>query len=266
MNETTLAGETLNRDAWLLGHEITPNLEKALTPEVIAHYRQRKAEIIPAIQRGFTLPNVTLSAAPVPLAGYQIEETDCFLWLGYMEKFAKEYFGSKVILRDIFPLPATLPWKQVLPIFDPGLTNREMVNKALKARKLDVYEETDVMQYAGAQKGVPTVYLVERDLRPTEATMGLPPKFARHWFAGRQTRPLTLRAYGIGMSLEHEVEQQFLDPQTFSWFPENTLPGGGVADGGYNPDNRRVRFRWGGPDYGYGRCGFREAIVLTLKS
>lgn len=271
MSETTLAGNTLNRDAWLLGHEITPNIEQALSPEEIAHYRQRKAEIVPALQRGFTLPNsVPLSAAPVPITGYPIEETDCFLYLGHMEKFAKERFGAKVILRDLFPLPAMLPWKQVLPIFDPGLTNREMVDKALKARKMVVYEETDVMEYAGAQADGPKLYLIDRtpregSLRPTEATMGLPPKFARKWFAGRQTKPLALRPYGIGMSLVNEVEEQFLDPETFTWFPENTLPDGGVAYGRYNPDRREVRFYWYIADDESARSGFREAIVLTLK-
>lgn len=263
MSETTFS-----RDAWLLGNEALPNFEAAgLSQEVIAFHREHKDQIIPAIRRGFVLPGtITPSAVSVETVGYPIEETDCFQWLGHMEKFAKDYFKAKVTLRDMFPLPARLPWKQVLPIFNPGLTNREMVDKALKSRKLSVYESVDVMKYCGSGASAPGLCIIERFARPTLSTMGLPPKFAKNWFAGRQTVPLNLCGYGIGMSLWHEVEEQFLDPQTATWFPGNTLSDGDVAYGDYDPGCGKVEFFCNDSDDEYDSFGFREAICLKPKA
>lgn len=263
MSETTFS----NKEAWLLGHEALPNFEKAgLSAEVIDFHRQQKAQIIPALKRGFVLPcAIPLPAVPVEMPGYPIEETDCFAWFDHMQQFAEKFFGATFALRDKLPLPARLPWKNVLPIFDPGLTNREMVDKALKARKLLVYEGTDVMRFTGSGAfDAPCLYFIERSITPTPATMGLPPKFARHWFSGRQTVPLHLRAYGIGTSLLHEVEEQFLDPETWTWFPENTLPGGRVAFGGSGPASGKVEFLCLGAGNELVNAGFREAIVLSL--
>lgn len=268
MSETTLV-----RDAWLLGQEVLPNFEKAgLPPEVIAHYRAHKDQYIPALQRGFVLPNAIVpSAVPVEMAGYPIEETDYFKWVATMDAFARRYFGflNTQLLSDMFATPPRLPWKKVLPIFDPGLTNREMVDKVLKARKLDVYEGTDVMKYTGAGAfPTPRLYIIERTPAPTLATMGLPPKYAKQWFGGRQTQPLGLRAYGIGTSVLHSVEKQFLDPEakTATFFPENILPGGYVACGCCYPSYSRVLFCAGGSGDEYGDYGFREAIEVPLKT
>ena len=169
----------------------------------------------------------------------------------------------------MFPIPPRLPWKQVLPIFDPvGLTNRQMVNKALKPQGLKVWEGTDVQGFTGATAESSKLYLIERSPTPTPATMGLPPKYARQWFAGRHTLPLHLRGYGIGTGLLYKVEKQFLDPEakTASWFPENILlPDGDVACGYCNPHNREVYFSRDGAVNEYANFGFREAIVLSLK-
>lgn len=270
MSETTLVGNTLNRDAWLLGHEITPNIERALSLEEITHYRQKKGEIVPALQRGFVLPGaIPLQAVSVELTRYPIEETDCFEWLGHMEQFADQYFGSKVNLRKMFTLPTRLPWKEVLPVFDPaGLTNRQMVDKALKAQGLQVYEGTDVQALTGATAEVSKLYLIERTAKPVPATMGLPPKYARHWFGGRQTLPLHLRGYGIGTGLLYKLEKKFLDHDatTASWFPENTFPADDhVAFGYYYPGRRMVYFSRGVAADEGANFGFREAIVLSPK-
>lgn len=239
-----------------------------LTEEVERHFLAQKQEVPIALQRGFVLPSAIIpSAVPVEMAGYPIEETDCFVWLSHMEQFAEKYFGMKVPLRNMFQFPARLPWKQILPVFNPGLTNREMVDKAFVSRKLVTpYESVDVMKYSGSGARAPGLYLTERSARPTPATMGLPPKFAKHWFAGRQTVPLDLCGYGIGTSLCHEVEKQFFDPETWTWFPENTLSGGAVAYGLCRPGDGRVEFRCGDSDGGGGRFGFREAISLKPQN
>ncbi|TSC67416.1 MAG: hypothetical protein CEO19_225 [Parcubacteria group bacterium Gr01-1014_73] len=239
-----------------------------LTEEVERYFLAQKQEVSPALQRGFVLPGAIIpSAVPVEMIGYPIEETDCFLWFDHMEQFAERRFGMKISLREMFPLPSRLPWKQVLPIFNPGLTNREMVNKAFVSRKLVTpYESVDVMEYSGSGASVPCLYLTERSAKPTPATMGLPPKFAKHWFAGRQTAPLNLCGYGIGTSLLNEVEKQFLDPETWTWFPENTLSDGHVAYGNYNPGYGKVKFNYNDSDCGLGGFGFREAIYLKPKT
>ena len=209
MSETTLAGTTLNRDAWLLGHEITPNVERALSAEEVA---------------------------------YPIEETDCAVWLGHAEQFAEQSFGMKINLREMFPLPKRLPWERVLPIFDPaGLTNREMADKALKKQGLKVWEGTEVDEFTCATADASRLYLIERTPRPVPATMGLPPKWARHWFGGRQTLPLHLRGYGTGNGLLYKVEKTFLDPgaETATWFPENIFA---LQPGRRGPRGCRLRF------------------------
>lgn len=274
MSGTTLADEksggngtdvTFQRDAWLLGHEMMPNFEKALSPERIIYYRNHKSEYIPALRRGFSLPGeISPSAVPVQIGGYPIEETDCFEWFGHMEQFSNERFGKEVVLRDAFPIPARLPWKKVLPIFDPGLTNREMVDKALKAQGLSVGEGTDVEKFTGADAESPRLWLVERTPQP-RAARGLPPKFAKQYFEGRQTRPISLRGYGIGTGLVYKVEKTFLDPDaaTASWFPENIfLPDGDVAYGACSPAGRKVWFDRNDASSVYDYMGFREAILL----
>jgi len=227
---------------------------------------ENRGKIAEAMKRGFALPSaITPSSTPVPLMGYPIAETDCKQWLVHVEDFAEKYFGKRIELMESFDLPTHLPWKRVLPIYDPGLTDREMIDKALKARDVAVYEETDVMKFTGARSSGPRLGFIERTLRPTEATIGLPPKFLKNWYAGRQTKPLDRRAYGIATSLLHGVEKQFLDPETFTWFPENTLPPDGRVAYGYWSDDE-VRFYWGDPgdedDYG----GSREAIWVPLKT
>ncbi len=241
-----------------------------LSEEVESHFLAQKQEIIPALKRVFVLPGtIPLPAVPVELPGYPIEETDCFTWLGHMEQFARGRFGVEVNLREQFPLPTRLPWKEVLPIFDPvGLTNRAMVDKALKAQELSVYEGTNLEEFTEATAEVSRLYLIHRSPSPTPGTMGLPPKFAKQWFSGRPTAPLHLRGYGIGNGLLYKVEKTFLDPRakTASWFPGNIyLQGGSVAYGCYYPGDREVRFYGGDAGFEDASCGFREAIALCLK-
>lgn len=250
--------------AILIASQVT---SASLTEEVERHFLAQKQEVPFALQRGFVLPSAIIpSAVLVEMGGYPTKETDCFSWLAHMEQFSERYFGTKVSLREMFPVPTRLPWKQILPIFNPGLTNREMVDKVFVSRKLITpYESVDVMKYSGSGASAPCLYLIERSAKPTFATMGLPPKFAKHWFAGRQTVPLNLCGYGIGTSLCHEIEKQFLDRKTWTWFPENILSGDDIADGGYDPFDGKVRFDYYDSDYEYDNFGFREAICLKPK-
>ena len=265
-NEATLQKEQLDLLGMVVPHFNSVGVEEA------KHFlrTENRSQIPQALKRGFVLPSaISLLAVPVEMTGYPIEETDCLPWLGHMEQFAEQQFGIKISLRDMFPIPTRLPWKEILPIFDPsGFTNRNMIDHTLKSQGLKVWEGTNVDEFSGATADASRLYLIHRSPTPTPATMGLPPKFAKHWFSGRQTLPLHIRGYGIGNGLLYKVEKTFLDPrgETASWFVENVYqPGGRIACGYYDPGLRGVGFVRGVADGEHGYYGFREAIVLSLK-
>ena len=267
MNEATLQKEQVSLLALTIPHFNAVGVEEA------KHYlrTENRGRIPQALRNGFALPGaITPQAVSVEVSDYPIEETDCFQWLGHMEQFAEQHFGIRVSLRDAFPIPARLPWKEILPIYDPqGFTNRNMVDKALKSQGLKVREGINLDEFTGATADASRLYLIHRSPTPTPATMGLPPKFAGQWFAGRPTLPLHLRGYGVGTGLLYRVEKTFLDPKakTVSWFVENIYqPGGKVADGCFNPDDREVNFYRNDAGCENAFCGFREAIVLSLKT
>ncbi|MDO8620470.1 MAG: hypothetical protein Q7R64_03940 [bacterium] len=268
MNEATLQKEQVNLLALTIPYFSVIGAKEA------KHYlrTENRGQIPRVLKRCFAIPSaIPPSAVPVEMTGYPIEETDCLEWIGHAEKFTEDHFGTKVNLRELFPLPARFPWKHILPIFDPvGLTNRQMVSKGLKAQGLRVWESMNVQCLVRSTAEVSRLYLIERSQGPTLATMGLPPKYASHWFRGRQTVPLHLRGYGLGTGLLYRVKKTFLDSTgtTGSFFPEDTSRGSRVvAVGNYFPSAvGEVRF---GRKKAYSadvRLGFREAIVLNLKT
>jgi len=154
-----------------------------------------------------------------------------------------------------------IPWTKVHAIFDPGLTNREMVTKALKGQNVGVHEEFDVTDYYGSQsRGRQTLYLINDSIRPDEDTMGLSP----NQLLATGKSYLSLRGYGLAQARQKFLEREFLDPQTYTWFPENRLAGGSVADGSWRSGTGKVRFNWFGPGYRFPNGGARVAIPVPL--
>ena len=199
---------------------------------------------------------------------FKTSDTDLDWWLKRAETFARKRLGVKVSLREMFDVPTELPWKSVIPVFDPGgLTNRDMVDKALKAQNLTVYEETDVMGYTGSEANTkPTLILIKNSIRPDEDTLTQTGMSADDL---RQTgKPyLRLRGYGLAMGLYYFVKKGYLDPkETWTRFPEDRLPGGVVALGRWFPLRRRVGFGWGRPGLRRSRGGGRVAMSVSLKS
>jgi hypothetical protein len=180
------------------------------------------------------------------------------------EKFAKEVLGAEVNLRERFDFPTMIPWENVLVIFDPGLNNRQVVEKSLQSQKLKVYEESLVEQYSGSEPSAqPTVHIIENCLRPTKDTMGMSPNQLR-----ADGRPyLSLRGYALAFGLRFSVSKDHLDKETWTWFPENRLSSGKVALGRWypNPVVREVRFGWGSPDYSPSGIGARLAMSVFPK-
>ena len=177
--------------------------------------------------------------------------------------YYEQHLDIDVDLRKRFAIPTILPWKNVIPVFDPGIiTNRDMVKRALRSQKLAVYEEADVMNYSGAQasKG-PALYLIENSIRPNDGTMGMSPDQLV-----RTGEPyLRLRGYGLAFAIRFFAKKDYLDPETFTWFPQDRLSGGEVASGRWHPASRGVRFCWSGPGRWNSGGGARVAISVPLN-
>ena len=177
------------------------------------------------------------------------------------EKFAMEVLGVKVNLREHFDFPTMLSWENVLIIFDPGLNNRQAVERSLQGQKLKVFEECPVEQYSGSEASAqPTVHIIENSLRPTEDTMGMSSNQLR-----ADGRPyLPLRGYALAFEQRFFTSKDHLDKETWTWFPENRLPCG-VAYGRWYPGSRELGFYWGDPGSSNSDDGARLAMSVSLK-
>jgi hypothetical protein len=192
---------------------------------------------------------------------FKTSETDLSEWIGHTERFTAKLLGKKVSLLDQFDFPAELPWKNVLLSYDPGLNNREAVQKAIKSQKLDVYEEADVMKYGGSgENDAPTLYVIENSPRPTKDTMGSTPDQLE--VDGRLYLPL--RGYALAFGLLYFVKGRYLEAATWTSFPKNRLRRGS-AYGRLNPYYRGVYFCWNSSDYSNPLLGARLAIQVKPK-
>ena len=248
------------RRAYNLGLKATANFADILTEAQIEYYEQHLGELSSAIRRGFILPDQPVVQGPSAVTTDTEHTLDW--WLDKTQEFAKTHLGVEINLRERFAIPAELPWKNVIPVFDPGtLTNRGVVEQALKALGLTVYEETDVMKYAGSEAlNAPTLHFIEDSVRPNADTMNVSPNQLRK--TGKSY--LSLRGYGLAFAVYHFATGKHLDPETFTWFPEDRLSDDMVASGDWRPDDRKVGFYW---DYsGYRRSfgGARVAISVSL--
>lgn len=257
----------LVKRAYNLGLKVVPNLVEVLGETEIVYYEQHLGELQEAILRGLALPKPELQPAPAiaapitPPPLFKTADTDLDSWLSKAEEFAEKYLGVSVKLRDCFAIPVELPWKSAIPVFDPGgLTNRDAVEKALKASGLAVWEEVDVMKYSGSEANKkPTLHLIQNSIQPDTVTMSFSPdqlvNTGKTW--------LNPRGYALAFGLHHFVTNEYLDPQTWTWFPASRLSPGKVAGGRWNPDGRKVRFSWGSS--GGGRSGSRLVISVPFK-
>lgn len=184
------------------------------------------------------------------------------------ESYTKKAFGLVVKLSEMFDfskvaeLLGSVQWTKVLPVFIPqGVDNRRAVDSLVTVGFKKPYEEEDVMQYKGSEgSDKPRLYLVNWSVRPDVDTMGVSPnnlvKMGKLW--------LPLKGYAIAQGLNYEVMSDYLDPETWNWFPGETLPGGRSVYGRWNPDDGVVRFYWGNSGYEFDCCGARLAIPVPL--
>lgn len=240
-----------------------------LSLEAQEYYLQNKHLIPDAIIRGFTLPvpeiqtvaNV-VSAPALPVV-FKTTDTDLDSWLDKCQEFTKKYLGVEVKIREMFNIPEELPWGSAIPVFDPGgLTNREAVEKALKAQKLVVWEEVDVMKYGGSEANKkPTLHLIQNSIQPDEDTLNQRPD----QLVATGTSWLNQRGYMFAFGLHHFVTGQYLDPQTWTWFPNDRLSSAKVASGRWHPDDREVRFCWRHSGYRCPGMGARLAMPVSIR-
>ena len=247
---------------------IGANLPDCVGEAELEYYLTHREEIPEALRgRGFVIPRQVQAKVTVDTPRlYELEETDLTPAIANSFGFSRKFLGSSdARFREMFDFPTALPWRNVLVIFDPCLTNREAVDRALKAQNLDVYEENNVMEYSGSEKDKePTLYLIENSLRPTADTLGDNAKTPDQLNAdGRFYLPL--RGYALAFGQRFLIQRDYLDPETCTWFPHNRLPDGKVARGDWDPNDREVKFFWGRPGNRRGSMGARLAIRVSLK-
>ena len=245
-----------------------------LPDDVIAKFSQNgfRGEIPDRLLYGFTVEeskNQVTAAQPQVSSPslFKAEETNLASAIAEAEHFNNKVLGVKVDIRKMFDLPTELPWKNVLVIYDPGLNNRQAVEKALQGQKLTVYEESNVMEYSGSQANSrPTLRIIENSLRPTADTLGSLAKSPDQLNADGRNY-LDLRGYALAFSLRYFISKDKLDPETWTWFTKNRLPGGRVARGDWHPAllYREVRFSWSSAGRVTAYGGARLAIDVPLK-
>lgn len=262
MNEATLTNDQISLLALSIPHF------RAIGPEACTHYlrTENRSQIPEAFRRGFVVSNSSRSlAAPVECPSYPIEETDCLLWLDNAKRFTLDYFvGSQDDLHQ-FELPPRLPWKQVLVIYNPGISNMKIYNGVRCHSGIDFQMSDTSADYCWRTSlpSLPKLYIIERNPSPTPAAMGLPAKYALHWFGGRKTVPLPIGAYILGTSILNYVTGKFLDTETTTVFPNNLLPSSGpVVQALYDNEGSAISIKLGDATDDNPRFGFREAIVL----
>lgn len=187
-----------------------------------------------------------------------------------MEDYTKKAFGLEVHLAKIFNLSlipsllTTVSWTSVLPVFIPKVNNRQAVDSLItggfKNFKKKAYEVEDVMKYKESEASEPRLLLIESSPRPNTDTMGVSPrnlvKTGKLW--------LPLKGYAIAQGLYHQMTREYLDPETWTWFPSETLSDGQTALGRWLPDYGNVGFGRRGSDGEYGYYGARLAIPVPL--
>lgn len=212
------------------------------------------------------IPTATEINPTMELANFNAEDTNLDEAIELCQKFTKEILGTDVDLRAMFNIPTNIPWKNVMLVFDPGLDNREAVEKAIVHQGIGKYEVGDVMEYLGsAGLDKPTLHLIENSITPTADTLGDQAKSPDQLNVDGRSY-LDLRNYVLAFGQRYFGFKDYLDETTWTWFPNNRLSGGEVAGGLWDPRCRKVWFRWCGFGYVRPDYGARLAIPVSLKS
>ena len=189
-------------------------------------------------------------------------------WLRAREELFKFQTGLVVNLCNMFAVSNKLLIRtDIMPIFRPaGATNRTAVRWMTEAGMSIPYEEVSVTEYSNSGGGgskVPELYYINRSVQPDKDTLGDNAKspdalvaLAKVWCG--------LYGYGDAATLHFLVTGKLLDPETWTWFPNDRLPYGYVAYGSSN--SGRVRFNWDYRGNQYSNFGARATIPVPFKT
>lgn len=190
-------------------------------------------------------------------------------WLKAREELHKFFTGEQVVLRDRFSLTEEeLASTNLMPAFRPaGATNRMAVEWKLKVGENKPYEEVDVMRYTNSQgPKQPELYLINRSIKPDADTLGDNAKTPDQLVTIKGNLWLNLFGWCDADTLHHAITGGHLDPETWTWFPNDRLPGGGVAGGCWDLDGALVCLYWLRAGYCDPRGGARAAKKVPLKT
>ena len=226
--------------------------------DFLAHTLEKKSEkMVEVVEPTVAVPNLRSTS------------TTLLDWLTAREELHQFLTRERIILRDLFSLTEEqLASTTFMPSFRPaGATNRIAVNCKLKCGENKPYEGVDVMQY-GNSKGpkVPELYLVNRSVKPDEDTLGDNAKTPDELVKIKGKLWLNLFGWCDADTLHHAITGKHLDPETWTWFPNDRLPHGKVAYGRWDPDDAGVYLRWYYARYRHGCRGARAAIKVPLTS
>lgn len=188
-------------------------------------------------------------------------------WLKAREELHQFFTGEKVILRDIFSLTdEQLASTTLMPALRPaGATNRMAVEWKIKMGENKPYEEIDVIKYSRS-KGPKNheLLLINRSVKPDADTLGDHAKSPDDLIQVKGKLWLNLFGWCDADTLHAAITGKHLDPETWTWFPNDRLPGGGVANGCWSPDRRQVCLGWGYAAGRHSSYGARVAILVPL--
>ena len=204
--------------AYNLGLKAVPNFVN-LTENQILYYETHLSELRKAVNRGFILPDHPQStgriASAIAAAGpYQAADTDLDHWLDWAQEFAAKHLETVIDLRKSFMIPATLPWRSAIPVFDPGwMSSALAIKRALIDLGQTVSAQENVMEYNGSgPAGKPTLCLIENSIQPNIESMGKSPKD----LCQSGLLYLRLRGYVLAFSLFHFTTSTNLDEKSWT--------------------------------------------------
>ncbi len=197
---------------------------------------------------------------------FSAKKTNLIIALQEAEAFHKKAFGGEIHLSKMFKLPKALPWKDVIVAFVPkGTDYRGCVTAMQKAGAgmNKPWEEVDVNNYSNSSASdLDRLFIIRRSERPDDDTMNL----SLDQLVLTKKNFLGLGGYAIAMGTYHNATKSYLDPQTWTWFPNNRLASGGVSSGRWLPDDRKALFRWCSAGNAFPGIGARVAMEVPLKS
>lgn len=245
-----------------------------LSKSVEEYFLDNKEDVVPAICRGFVLPeSVVVETSKLQIPDLTKTGKTFADWLEAREKIHFFLTGEVIKLREIFEIPEEfLIRTDIMPAFRPvGATNREALDWKVKLGMKASFEEVGVEEYkdnTGPTK--PQLLGIARSVRPDQDTLvnnAKSPIDLRKIKIKEDELWCNLFSYSDADNLHFLILGRHLDDEeTWTWFIDTVLLGGRVAGGRWLAGSARAGFLW---SYAYGcrpGIGARLARAFSLKT